>query len=89
MLDEQFPRYLAILEINTLILLPEDDCWRNSIFDNVALMESQMLQDESEIGPSLIHHPCPNPEAVIQDFTQQMRELSMQKQTDPTGEDQS
>ena len=48
-----------------------------------------MMQDESEIGPSLIHHPSRNTEAVIQDFTQQMRELSVKTQTDPTSEDQS
>ena len=85
-LDEQFPRYLTVLEINTLILLPEDDSSRNSIIDDVALMESQMMQDEDEASASLIHNPCSNPEAVIQDFTQRMRELSVQTQTDLIGE---
>ena len=89
MLDEQFPRYLTVPEINTLILLPEDDSCRNSIIDDVALMESQMMQDENEASASLIHNPCSNPEAVIQDFTQRMREQSVLTQTDPTGEDQS
>ena len=89
MLDEQFPRHLAKQEINTLIIFLEDDSCGNSIIDDMALRESQMMLDESEIGPPLIHHTCPNPEAVIQDFAQRMRELSVQTQTDPTGEDQS
>ena len=89
MLDEGFPGFLTVPEINTVILLPEDECSRNSIIDDVALMESQMMQNDGETCVSLISHPCPNPEAVIQDFTQRMRELSVETQTDPPGEDHS
>ena len=89
MLDEQFPRHLTVLETNTVILLPEDECSRKSIIDEMALMESQMMLDESGTNVSLIHLPCPNPEAVIQDLTQRMTNLSVATQTDPPVENQS
>jgi Integrase zinc binding domain len=89
MMDESFPGHLTVPEMNTVILLPEDECSRKSIIDDVAQMESQMMPNDGEINVSLIYHPCPNPEAVIQDFTQEMRELSVQTQTDPPGEDPS
>ena len=55
----------------------------------LSLMESQMMQDEGECNVSLVYQPCPNPEAVIQDFTQELRKLSVQTQTESSGQDQS
>ena len=89
MMDEQFPTSINLQEIGTAVLLPRDDKYQQSIIKSISEMESQMMNSEAECNTSLIYHPCPDPEAVIQDFTQRMRELSVQTQTDLTGEDQS
>jgi len=89
MMDDKFPQYLKVPEMNLAIRLPEGKDRKNSIMAELSLMESQMVQNEGECNASLIYHPCPNPEAVIQDFTQEMRKLSVQTQTESSGQDQS
>ena len=89
MMDDQFPSCINLQEIGTAVHLPRDEKYKQSVICSISEMESQMMENEAECNTSLIYHPCPDPEAVIQDFTQRMRELSKQTQTDPTGEDQS
>jgi hypothetical protein len=89
MMDDKFPQYFNVPEMNLAIRLPEGKESKNSIMAELSLMESQMMQDEGECNVSLVYHPCPNPEAVIQDFTQELRKLSVQTQTESSGQDQS
>ena len=89
MMDDKFPQYFNVPEMNLAIRLPEGKESKSSIMAELSLMESQMMQDEGECNVSLVYHPCPNPEAVIQDFTQELRKLSVQTQTESSGQDQS
>ena len=49
MMDDKFPQYFNVPEMNLAIRLPEGKESKSSIMAELSLMESQMMQDEGEV----------------------------------------
>jgi hypothetical protein len=72
MCAEKAPSSLHLLESNTTILLPEADDSRDSIFSELAQLESQAIRGILDDKMAPISFPSPDPDSKIQDFTRDL-----------------
>ncbi len=75
MCAEKAPSSLHLLESNTTILLPEADDSRDSrdsIFSELAQLESQAIRGILDDKMAPISFPSPDPDSKIQEFTRDL-----------------